>query len=643
MHNKISYRLLLCVVFLILLSFPYSTFAAQRQFERGGVLTGVEHETIYNRFGSSTTKEHQTDFYLKLRQDTVNFGQILAEVVYSMREVDWAPSAWSGYVATREFPIGLTTSMDVYLGDHYTNFRTIPNFFVNYYLPFFYSRGITSKIQGDRWKLNYFWGFVTRRGGFGGRSYVRTDQHVYGLNFGMDLPRKSFVGVGYLGTKNGQDFQGNEVSKSNHIILADARLGIIDDFNIQAEYLHSFYDGISEGKISDYSLVVGPSWEKDNHSVHANFRRLGKDFHYVSVYTPTITNQTGVYVTGRLNAREEHNVYLYGTGNFYWDEPSEGSGRERLYTLTNTLGASIYPRRGLYISANFNITKRNADGDINPVDDLRFIPSIGTQFSIGHKLRPYFRFRYTENRVNHPMNNISREPDGIAGIRWHINRRLRMNFEGEVKKTWNTLNTTDQLYSRGALFLYWNPLTVINVSPSVEYARTDDSIRKGVTNSVITSINYSHQFRKGWSLNTFIKWTQNFGLNDSQFLDGRVRVEKRFFWGKPVMRYGIPRTGVRRVAGDIEGYVFIDENSDGVRQPWEKGMANMIIILDGLSYAITDAQGMYRFKTVLIGERTAQLSAAEVEMKYMPETFRKTVEVRLRQTTQADFPVRVME
>ncbi len=626
------------VISFLIFCLPMRTLA--EQMEQGSATLGTRHQTFRSESSSFTSNEYQTDFYFYLSQQTVDFGRIEINIIYPLIGWDFDPKAWSGEFAIWELPVGINTLSDIELGDSSFNFRAIPHFFSNYQLPPGTLRGINSRVWGNSWKFSYFCGPYARRRGTLGDAYFHTDQLLYGFNLGFDLPRESFIGIGYLGSKDEKDQLGNLLVRNNNIILADMRLGITKNLGIMGEYLHSFYNSVSQGKVNDLSLVVGPVMEKEKAHVEANYRRLGRKFRYINASTASITNQEGVFVRGMLNTREEHGVYLYGTGDFYWDEPTPGLGRDRLYTMATNLGATFYPIDNWYFTNNISVIKQNASGNVNPVDDLRYSVQLGASGNIADRsINVYTKLRYSESRVQYPRSNILREPNGRAGIRWTINPRMRFDSEVEVQKRWDTIKSQDNLSGRIRNYFRWSPLSRTILNPSAEYSINRDEINSRITHGLNLSLNYSQQFHKGWYAGTNIIWTKNWGQFGSSYLSAFVNFEKVFRWGKPVLRKGLPKEDQKLFTGEIEGYLFIDENRDGLRQPWEDGIPNIPIRLDGVFITMTDATGWYKFDTVMVGKREIQVEIVALDIKYSLRSHREEADVRLRQTTEVNFPV----
>ncbi len=628
-------------IFISLLVLALPLCSSAKELEQGGARLGVDYQILRSESSFFSTTDYETDLYIDLWQNTVNFGTLELDVLYALIEKDLDPDSWNALFAVRDFYVGKTTMMDLELGDTAIRFRTIPHFFSIYYLPVAYFRGINSEIRTDIWKLKYFFGWGARRRGFLGTAFTRTDQMIYGFNFGAELPRNSFIGVGFMRGQDEKDFITDDlIMKYNNIFIADARLGIYGDLSILGEYLHSFYNSETDGKKNDYSLIVGPYYENEKALVEANYRKYGKDFRFINNQSPTVTNQEGVFVRGNLSLREEHKIYLYGSGNYFWDDPEPGSGRNRLYTLYTNLGATFFPVDKWYFSSTFSVTKKDASGMINPVDDLLYNAFFGFNVDLAQrKVGLYTKLRYAESRINYPEKNISRQPEGRIGVNWRVHPRLDMNFEGQVRKDWDTRNLRDLLWSNIRYYLYWRPRTRVNVRPSVEYVRVDDGIRHSTSNGLNLGINYSQQFNRGWRISTSFQWEKVWGLSSSSYFNGHLNFEKTFRWGRPVLRKGKHAEKPTYITGNIAGYIFVDENKDGLMQPWEKGIADIPVRLGTMFVEHTDGKGRYEFQNVIIGKQKVEVMVGGLDMKYNLMFHREDVDVRLRQTAELNFPV----
>ena len=88
--------------------------------------------------------------------------------------------------------------------------------------------------------------------------------------------------------------------------------------------------------------------------------------------------------------------------------------------------------------------------------------------------------------------------------------------------------------------------------------------------------------------------------------------------------------------------MFLDSNDNGVKEPTEKGVAGIVIILDAIQAVRTDEAGFYRFDGIIDGPHRIALNADALPLPWFIEAddkrgsglpFTATVEVGVRSTT----------
>lgn len=99
---------------------------------------------------------------------------------------------------------------------------------------------------------------------------------------------------------------------------------------------------------------------------------------------------------------------------------------------------------------------------------------------------------------------------------------------------------------------------------------------------------------------------------------------------------GTPGSG----AGRLEGHVFFDQDNNGRREASEGGVAHMTVVLDRRYVARTDAQGFYSFPQVVAGPHQIELVQDNLPLPWSSaDAASRRIEVRVRDTATADFPV----
>lgn len=147
---------------------------------------------------------------------------------------------------------------------------------------------------------------------------------------------------------------------------------------------------------------------------------------------------------------------------------------------------------------------------------------------------------------------------------------------------------------------------------SVVYGRVQGP--QGTENDFNVSANATWPFARNWSAIAQVSWTtfQALPLFPGTDVAPSTLEDKRVLLG---VRYeessGTPyRTlGLRNAPGSgrLSGVVFFDENGDGIREPTERGAANVTIYLDSRFPVTTDAQGRYSFPAVSPGTHSLRI------------------------------------
>jgi hypothetical protein len=622
---------LACALFL----WPLVTHA--RELERGEATVSVQSSLLRTDSDFFTNNQSENDFILNFRQGTIDFGELEADFVTSNIETRWKVGQFR--VGIREMWVNGNANADFEVGDVNLDFRTVPSFFTNFILPTAPIRAFSARVRGRRLFADFFTGWFTERDGYLGNAFTRQNEFCAGFNFGAHLPRDSFLGGGFIRTEKERTNTDQLVNDNNNLLLLDARLGLSKNLSILGEYLYSYYDTAAAGTKSGQILVAGPSYELPNKlTIKANYRNLGKNFYYLSRSYQTVNNQEGVYLYADYT--EPELLYLYGSGDFYWMQPITNISSNLIYNWAGNVGATFYPHRNWYVNVGSNFFKKYTNGPTLLSEGLRYEVFGGASGSVMQgELNLYARMRYRENRIERP-DNVERNPDGVLGARWHINRRLSMQFETENEAQWDDRGRKDLIISRFKYYVDWRPLSFIYMTPGIEFTHTFDRMGSQDRDQLTLSLNYGHEFRHGFSILSSVQWTKGWGYFSDSYLDLFVNLQKVFRWGRPHMRIGIPSKDLPKVSGTIKGYLFIDENGDRRRQPWEKGIANMPIILDRGFMVNTDAKGHYVLENVLIGERLVAIDMSALPLEYLPFEIKHKVKVHVRTTAEVDFPVR---
>ncbi|MDP9932008.1 SdrD B-like domain-containing protein [Variovorax paradoxus] len=99
---------------------------------------------------------------------------------------------------------------------------------------------------------------------------------------------------------------------------------------------------------------------------------------------------------------------------------------------------------------------------------------------------------------------------------------------------------------------------------------------------------------------------------------------------------GLPGAG----AGKLEGYVFFDQNNNGLREASEGGVPGVTVVLDRGYVARTDAQGRYSFPSVAAGSHQIELVQDNLPLPWSSAgSPSRRVNVYVRDAAMTDFPI----
>ncbi len=105
-----------------------------------------------------------------------------------------------------------------------------------------------------------------------------------------------------------------------------------------------------------------------------------------------------------------------------------------------------------------------------------------------------------------------------------------------------------------------------------------------------------------------------------------------------VLNFDLPLPFIA-IKGRVEGYVFIDENGNGRRDPGEPGVPNLILSLDG-AQARTDPQGsgLYRFFPLPPGNYALRINNLPAELRSLVD-MPIPIKLKAGETRQVDIPL----
>lgn len=169
---------------------------------------------------------------------------------------------------------------------------------------------------------------------------------------------------------------------------------------------------------------------------------------------------------------------------------------------------------------------------------------------------------------------------------------------------------------------------------SLTAVNSDDGIT--VDRNYNATVGIDWNVARHWYLN--LQWYRSQVRTTSTLLpsvpfvrDNQVQLIARYeeSWGTPYPRLGGPAG--RSGTGTVTGWVFFDENGDGVRQPTERGAPGITVFLERRQAQVTDREGRFTFPLVPSGNRSLSIAIDRVPLPWgLADESPRTVEVPVR-------------
>jgi len=164
------------------------------------------------------------------------------------------------------------------------------------------------------------------------------------------------------------------------------------------------------------------------------------------------------------------------------------------------------------------------------------------------------------------------------------------------------------------------------------------------TDGLGANLNVSWTISRHWSSRLALLW--NKAETTGVLTNGPTVTDKSLFFalraeessGRPYIPLG--RDAGNIGTGKIVGWVFYDENGDGVRQASERPAPGVIVYLDGRFPVTSDRDGRFEFEPVPTGAHSLRLSVEQVPLPWglLDESPRK-VDVPLRDAATLEVPL----
>jgi len=282
-------------------------------------------------------------------------------------------------------------------------------------------------------------------------------------------------------------------------------------------------------------------------------------------------------------------------------------------------------------------------------DGVRHDHSLRTYFSRTHRsgassqLGALLRTRTGDDEVMLTY-GYSRSLDNDSTVEFEARQRLTGGGDSESRETGVNASWNRQFLNGGYLGL--------GVGYTVGRSRLDDN--RGFTGY----LNFEQPLSRAFDVSLQLDYSRNRAeyerdlddtfftgnaFEDDNFTDSReftalLRLSYRL--GGRGAKAPLASRGATRGSGRVRGVLFIDANSDGIRQANESGLAGVTVFLNSIYPVVTNSRGEYSFASVgpgdhfvFIDETTLPLPWTLVGSEYTPLT------VELRRTTQLDIAI----
>lgn len=304
------------------------------------------------------------------------------------------------------------------------------------------------------------------------------------------------------------------------------------------------------------------------------------------------TSSNGVY--GSVALRVDRNTSVGAGLSYREDRPRQGSGDSRNVAIANAFTSRQSGLGFTRIDGTVNRTRSSGAGDetISTVQLSHDFPrwnqlSVATSFSAT-------RENLVDAQVDRRVASLSLRGPLAGSMFWDATVSwIDVNGEGQSERGYNANVGIDwPISAKWAANLSWQR----------------NQVRPGADNPL-------NPFRRE---NTVL-----------------LSVRYDMASGTPYGRVVGP--GGRQGTGTIAGYVFFDENGDGVRQASERGADNILLVLDGRFTTTTNRDGFFNFGTVGLGTHAVAVQLEKVPLPWgLSDEAPKQVVVRLREESRVD-------
>lgn len=187
-------------------------------------------------------------------------------------------------------------------------------------------------------------------------------------------------------------------------------------------------------------------------------------------------------------------------------------------------------------------------------------------------------------------------------------------------------------------------------------ARWDNVDGRERTDNILATVALNWMFARGWSVgaNYYISqntWRAPLGITspiddlplfaERRTDDQGYYVSVRYQWQAGSRAAPLGGAGPGLGSGSVNGFLFLDENDNGIMDAGEPGAPNVLVLLNGRFPARTNAEGRFEFPSVVAGDHELQVVADNIPLPWtVTNDGRTRIEVGVRERTFVTLPAR---
>jgi hypothetical protein len=580
------------------------------------------------RFQRSGTDSRFTEngLVLQHRRETLDYGDLSLEVQARDASESGPLPVYGGSTSGTQFqfqqfrhPLTSNLYMDNAVGAIRLGSNPLIGSSYRVQLPSVLASGVQSVTYRDETELRVYSGRVGRLVGSSTQAFERTDGEILGLGYKQSFAPGWSAGAQVVDYTNG-------VLVSDHRSVAfaaqfeDSRAG-------RRVALHGLTDDQGGRGIWVDGVEAAGLWQHRYGAYRLPLALLWAD-------TSVGSDSQGVYA--RTEYRTQINNASLGL-EFSESNPNDDPTRSGAYT--RSVYSTLYHRVSRDTSLNGSVSVGDSNAKTLPLpagDSTSRSASagIGQRFAIG--LSNFRVFASRTDSTTYPARSHGATWDHAWNVRyWQISTAV--SFQKSDAAGLGTERKSVSATFRTAV------AGTASFDGGVQYtrSRTDDGTG---SDSLSGNLNVNWTLSRRWSSRLSLLWNQTEPSRVTA--SGPTATDKSIFIalraedvsGRPYVPLGRDAGGIG--AGRVVGWVYFDENNDGVRQASERPAPGVVVYLDGRYSTTTDSDGRFEYIPVPTGAHSLRLSVERIPLPWgLEDDSPRRVEVPLRDAATLEIPL----